>query len=72
MMGEAKRRKAAEDAESFAKVYRQWPEVQIDAGIEPGVYILSVEHDDDCPGLGTGVGCTCSPNYRRFKVPTHQ
>jgi hypothetical protein len=72
-MGEAKRRRlAAEAAKSFADVYRQWPEAAAPDFARGGLTIMSVEHDADCPGLGTGVGCTCKPNVRFFSKPTEQ
>jgi hypothetical protein len=70
-MGEDERRRAAaEAADAFAKIYREWPEVP---GPIPGkVTIMSVAHDDDCPGVGTGIGCTCNPVIRHFLYPTEQ
>lgn len=75
-MGEARRRELARKAaDNFRKVYRQWPEVPVafnpDTDKE-GVFIVSVAHDDNCPAIGTGVGCICNPDVRRFKVPNYQ
>jgi hypothetical protein len=37
---------------------------------QPGLYILKVEHDDDCPALRTQrmEDCRCRPNYRLIKT----
>jgi hypothetical protein len=71
-MGEEKRRRqqrtAAEAANAFARVYREWPEVS--GPIRGKLTICSIAHDDDCPALGTGIGCTCSPTVRHFLCPT--
>jgi hypothetical protein len=67
-MGEAeRRRRAIEQANAFAKTYQKWPEVP--HPIRGRVTILSIEHDEDCPAAGTGVGCACEPNVRRFLTP---
>jgi hypothetical protein len=74
-MGEAKRRREATKlGNDFAKIYRHWPEAPV--AVDPenekgGVFILSVAHDDNCPAIGTGVGCICSPLVRRFKYPSY-
>jgi len=30
--------------------------------LEPGLHFIQIQHDWDCPAIGTGKGCVCSPN----------
>jgi hypothetical protein len=67
-----RQKRAAKASTAFADLYRHRPELpapDIEGG---GLMIMRVEHDADCPGLGTGMGCTCQPNVRFFKKPTEQ
>jgi hypothetical protein len=61
-------RTAAKAADAFTRVYREWPEV---AGpIRGKLTVCSIAHDDGCPAIGTGIGCTCNPTVRHFLYPT--
>lgn len=68
-MGEKERRRlrAIAQANVFADVYRGWQEVP--GPIRGKVTVLSIAHDLDCPAAGTGVGCICEPEVRRFLCP---
>jgi hypothetical protein len=66
-MREAQRKKAIAAANAWAKIYQKWQEVP--GPIRGKVTILSVAHDENCPAAGTGVGCVCEPEVRRFLLP---
>jgi hypothetical protein len=73
-MGEAKRReRMARFANALATMAQEWPVVtdfmSHTEKYRGRVVHMLVAHDDDCPAVGTGVGCTCNPTIQHRLQP---